>query len=304
MINILSALIPVFSLIMIGYFFKKIKFPSYEFWPMADKLTYYVLMPSLLVYKLSSASLEGQNTFSLVLTALLTITVILFILILVNKISPNKADSFTSIMQGTIRFNTYVFLALASSLYEDTGLIFAAIILTFVIPFINIICISIFALYLNENKLTLKFLLKSIFTNPLILACIIGGLINFMKIPLPQMLENTLAILSAAALPLGLLSVGFALTLRDISKIKNQILLSSILKLMITPIIMYLFTLFFDMNQQSTIILMIFAVLPTAPSAFVFARQFGGDIKLMSAIITIQTLISSVFIIIVLNIFL
>ncbi len=57
--HIISALIPIFLLILIGYLFKRIKFPSNEFWANADKLTYYVLMPSLLVYKLSTASLDA-----------------------------------------------------------------------------------------------------------------------------------------------------------------------------------------------------------------------------------------------------
>ena len=59
--HIFSALIPVFGLILIGYFFKKIRFPSHEFWPMADKLTYFVLMPSLLIYKLSDAKFDANS---------------------------------------------------------------------------------------------------------------------------------------------------------------------------------------------------------------------------------------------------
>ena len=37
-------------------------------------------------------------------------------------------------------------------------------------------------------------------------------------------------------------------------------------------------------------ILVLFVVLPTAPSAFILARQLGGNVVLMSSIITIQTL--------------
>lgn len=80
MIHIFTALIPIFSLIMIGYFFKRIKFPSHDFWPQADKLTYYILMPSLLIYKLSTATLNSSNSISYILTALITIFIVLLIL--------------------------------------------------------------------------------------------------------------------------------------------------------------------------------------------------------------------------------
>jgi len=301
MTHILSALIPVFSLIVIGYFFKRIKFPSYEFWPLADKLTYHVLMPALLIYKLSSASLEQENSFEFVLSALLTISLVLFVLILINKFYKVAGSSFSSMVQGGVRFNTYVFLALADSIYGDEGLVLAAIILTFIIPFINVICISIFALYVNENKLSLMYLLKSILTNPLIIACLIGGSINFISLELPLVINKILEILSSAALPLGLLSVGFGLIIRDMNSLKFEITITTIVKLIITPLIMYFISQIFSLNSQMTAILIIFAVLPTAPSSFVLARQLGGDITLMSSVITVQTLLSAFFIIYVLK---
>lgn len=303
MIHIFTALIPIFSLIMIGYFFKKIKFPSREFWPQADKLTYYILMPSLLIYKLSTASLSNPNSLSFVLTGLITITFVFLILILLNKFFKFDNSAFTSIMQGGIRFNTYVFLALADSIFGDEGLVLAAILMTFVIPFINILCISTFALYVNDSRLTFIYLLKSIVTNPLIIACFIGGLINFSGFELNIIVNKILAIISSAALPLGLLSVGFGLVIREIKSSKSEIFVSNFAKLVLTPIIMYLIAKFFGLSDLMISILLMFAVLPTAPSSFVLARQLGGDISMMSSIITVQTLLSVAFIIFVLQFF-
>ncbi len=303
MIHIFTALIPIFSLIMIGYFFKRIKFPSYEFWPQADKLTYYILMPSLLIYKLSTASLNSTNSINFVLTALLTIFIVLLILMLLNKFLKFQEDSFTSIVQGGIRFNTYVFLALADAVLGDSGIVLAAILLTFVIPFINVLCISIFAFYISQNKLTFVYLLKSILTNPLIIGCFIGGSINFLGINLPVIFENTIQILGQAALPMGLLSVGFGLVLKEMKASKKDIFTSSFAKLLITPIIMFIIAKYFNLDDTMISVLLIFSVLPTAPSSFVLARQLGGNIPLMSSIITVQTLISTLFIIAVLNYF-
>lgn len=303
MIDILTALIPIFSLIMIGYFFKKIKFPSHDFWPQADKLTYYILMPSLLIYKLSTASINSTNSTNYVLTALITIFIVLLILFIFNKLLKFQVDSFTSIVQGGIRFNTYVFLALADAILGDNGIVLAAILLTFVIPFINILCISTFALYISQNKLTFMYFFKSIVTNPLIIACFIGGSINFLNIGIPVVLENTLDILGQAALPLGLLSIGFGLVLKEIKSSKKDIIVSSFAKHLLTPVIMFFIANAFSLDKEMIAVLLIFSVLPTAPSSFILARQLGGNISLMSSIITIQTLISSLFIIVVLNYF-
>ncbi|AXX90211.1 transporter [Arcobacter suis] len=301
--HIFSALIPVFGLILIGYFFKRIKFPSHEFWPQADKLTYYILMPALLIYELSNASLNSKNSFSFVMAALLAIFFTMIILIIINKIKPTNASSFTSVIQGGIRFNTYVFLALSGAIFGKEGLILSAIILTFTIPFINVLCITIFALYVSNDKLHFLYLIKSIITNPLIVACVIGGTINFIGIEFPVVINNTLAILSKAALPMGLLSVGFGLVIKEISSFKSELIISSFAKHLIMPILIFIFAKYFELDNMMISILVLFAVLPTAPSSFILARQLGGNMGLMSSIITVQTLLSALFIIIFLKIF-
>ena len=300
---IFSALIPVFALILIGYFFKRIKFPSHEFWPQADKLTYYVLMPALLIFKLSNASLEAQNSFGFILSALLAIFFTMIVLMIVNKIKPSNPAAFTSVVQGGIRFNTYVFLAISGSILGDTGLVLSAIILTFAIPFINILCVTIFALYSDNSKLDFMYLIKSIIKNPLIIGCVVGGAINFFAIPIHVSLGNLLEILSKAALPLGLLSIGYALVLKDLKSAKKDMFISCLAKFIILPLFIYFFGKMFGLDDIMISILVLFSVLPTAPSSFILARQLGGDISLMTSIITVQTLASAFFIIIFLKMF-
>ena len=301
MIHIYTAVIPIFSLILIGYLLKKIKFPSYEFWPLADKLTYYILMPSLLVYKLSTSSLDSFNNLYFVSTGLIAISILFCMLVLVNYYFKFKPDAFTSIVQGGVRYNTYILLALVDSLYGDTGLALAAILMMFAIPLINVICVSTFAFYIDENKFNILNLFSSIAKNPLIIACVLGGGLNFLNIKLHISIENTISIISSAALPLGLLSVGFGLIMKDVSSSIKEILVSSIAKLIIMPLIILTIASYFKLSSQMISILVIFAVLPTAPSAFVLARQLKGDVTLMASLITIQTLVSSLIILLVLN---
>ena len=300
--HIFSALVPVFGLILIGYLFKRISFPSHEFWPMADKLTYFILMPALLIYKLSNAKFEA-NSVSFVLASLIAIFLTMIILIIVNKITPTKNSSFTSIVQGGIRFNTYVFLAISGSIFGDTGLVLSAIILTFAIPFINILCVTIFALYSDNSKLDFMYLIKTIIKNPLIIGCVVGGAINFFAIPIHVSLGNLLEILSKAALPLGLLSIGYALVLKDLKSAKKDMFISCLAKFIILPLFIYFFGKMFGLDDIMISILVLFSVLPTAPSSFILARQLGGDISLMTSIITVQTLASAFFIIIFLKMF-
>ncbi len=291
--NIIEALLPIFFLIILGYFFKRIKFPNEEFWASSDKFTYYVLFPALLIYKLSTASLEGIDGFNFILSAFLTMIVLTLALMLFNRfIKKFKGDAFTSIYQGAIRFNTYVFLALVDAIFGDSGLVLAALLMTFMIPLINIFCISIFSIYAASNKITVKSFMLSIVKNPLIMGCVVGGFLNFFGITLFTPLEKTLGILSSAALPLGLLSVGVGLHLSSIKEAKLELILAIIVKLVVYPLAIYFIGQALGITGLALLVLVVFGSMPTASSAYILARQLGGDLKLMSAVITMQTLLS------------
>jgi len=290
--HIVNTLIPIFSLILIGYFFKHLKFPSIDFWPMADKFTYYVLMPSLITYKLALANIDLSITVGLVSTALMSIFVVFISLLVLNYFIKFENKAFTSIVQGGIRFNSYVLLAFVDSVYGDKGLVFAAIVMAFVIPFINVLCISTFALFVRHGKFSLLTFLKTIVKNPLILACVVGGSINASGLEVPLVVLKSLSILSNAALPIGLLSVGVGLEFKYLHSAKKELFVSALAKLVYFPIVIYTIGNLCGLSHQMLAIAVIFGAMPTAVSGYMLARELGGDTTLMASIITLQTLLS------------
>lgn len=288
--DIITTLIPIFSLILLGYWFKWTKFPSVDFWPMADKFTYYVLMPALLVYKLASTPVALDEAVNLVATALISITLVFFILIALNVLFRFEGKAFTSILQGGIRFNTYVLLAFVGSVYGDSGLVLAAIVIAFVIPYINILCISSFALYTQKGNFSYKSFIKTILKNPLILACALGGGLNIADISLPVTIMKSLDIISGAALPMGLLSVGVGLEFKYLRLAKKELFVSTFAKLVLFPVLIYGVGTLMNLGGVMMSIAVIFGSMPTAVSAYILARQLGGDTRLMASIITVETL--------------
>ncbi len=291
--NILISLVPIFLLIIIGYILKKFTFPSLEFWEYSDKFTYYILFPALFIFKLSTAKITNIDGISFVFALFCAIFILSAILIIFSKIFFSfSGKSFTSIYQGVIRFNSYVFLALSGVIFKDDGLVLAALLMTFAIPLINILCILIFSIYTTNNKIRLNSILSLIIKNPLIVSCIIGGFLNFFDIRLFLPLEKTLQLLGGAALPLGLLSVGVGLHIEHIKEIKSELFVSLFFKLVLFPIVMFFIAGFFALDYKTTAFLVLFSALPTASSSYILARELGGDLKLMSAIISLQTIVS------------
>lgn len=289
---ILNTLLPIFLLISLGYLFKHLKFPDENFWRHLDRFNYFVLFPALLFYKLSTANIKNIVNFDFIITTVLALTAISILVILLNKILKFENSAFTSIYQGTIRFNTYVFLALTDALLSPEGFVAGLLLMTFIIPLINVLCISVFSIYVPKNKITIVSFFKSVIKNPLIVACIFGGTFSLLGLSFPLLIENTLTILTSAALPLGLLSVGVGLHLMAIRKTKMAVMVASIGKLIILPLIMYFMCLGFNITDETMVLLILFAAMPTASSAYVLARELGGDLQLISSIISIQVVLS------------
>jgi predicted permease len=59
----------------------------------------------------------------------------------------------------------------------------------------------------------------------------------------------------------------------------------------------------FGLDGIEALVLVIFFVIPTAPTSYVLTRQFGGDATYMAGLVTAQTLVSVLSIPLVLLIF-
>ena len=290
---IANALGPVFLLILFGALLRRINFPGAEFWPGIERLTYYVAFPALLVHRLALADFSNADfgRFSVVICAAVFLTSAL-VWLLKPWASRNAAD-FTSLFQGAIRFNTYIGLAVASALFGDPGLVIAAIAVAIMIPLVNILCVITFTVAIESNGKHPGDVLKGLLTNPLIVACLLGVALNISSVGLGGVwIEEFLARLGAAALPLGLLSVGVALSLGTVRRDWPTIVLASLLKFGFFPALMLGLAIWLQLDVLSQQVLLLLACLPTASSAYILARQLGGNAVMMANIISAQTLLA------------
>ena len=101
-----------------------------------------------------------------------------------------------------------------------------------------------------------------------------------------------MGILSQAALPVGLLAVGFALNLRALRGAIAPLGWACVAKFLALPLVALMLARIWGAEPLVTQVLILFAALPTASSSYILARQMGGDAPLMAGIITAQTLLA------------
>lgn len=289
--SIILALFPLVALIASGYLFKKYHFLSQDFWAGAEKLNYYILFPALLFNTLSTTKVDFQSLSTAIFAmffVVLLVAALMYVLRMFWNIQPAR---FGVHVQSLVRFNTYIGLALVASLFQKEGMAILVILLALCIPLVNVI--SVLALT-SKEQMAVKPVLIALLKNPLIVSCIVGGVVNFFNIPIWDGLSGLIKLFSASSLPLGLLCVGAALQFMQMKKDIVVLVADTFARLLAVPALAFVVCTWLGLPSLQTQILVVFFALPTASAAYILTKVLGGDSQLMAAVISFQTLCAAV----------
>ena len=288
---VLLALAPVFGLVLFGYGLRRINFPGDGFWPVSERLTYYVLFPALLLSGLSGRQFDGG---ALGLAAVLFGAVCLVAVGLWGLRSKlgMSGPAFSSMFQGAIRPNTYVGLSAAAAFLGPDWMTLSAAALLTLVPLVNVLCVLVLA-RCGDGDGGVGRVLIELARNPLILACVGGIALNWLGWRLPDAIHSWLATLGQAALPLGLLAVGAGLRFAEIGQRFRPTAVASLAHLVVLPLAAWTLSWPLGLDPTARTAALIYTAIPVSVSAFILARQMGGDHKAMAVIITVQTMLSA-----------
>jgi predicted permease len=282
--SIVTILLPDFSLILFGALLMRITNWGGEFWTGLEKLIYFVLFPALLFYSTSRAPLDFGTTGRVLQIALAATIAGVLLGWLAKPMFKVGPMIFESGVQTAFRFNSYIALAAASRL-DATQAATMALIIGFAVPLTNMA--SVHAL-VKQNGGLLRELLK----NPLLLATLAGVCFNLLGLHLPEVASVILSRLGNASLALGLIAVGAGLRLTGLHASKGIAAYFMFVKLVAVPAVAYGLGRWLALPHAQLQLVVLFAALPTASSAYVLAVRMGGNGPLVAFLISAGTLIS------------
>ena len=220
--------------------------------------------------------------------AVVIILIAALALSLTRRARPAPAARFGPVLQGTVRFNTYLGLAILATLSGPAGIERAALYLAIAVPLVNVL--SIMALTEAGQARTPLSMLRTMARNPLILACLGGIAMALTGWGLPFGTGRFLDLVAQASLPLGLLCVGAALQPAALRRDGLTLATTAGLRLLLMPLLAALIARAFGLTGTEALVLVVFSAIPTAPTSYVLTRQLNGDGTLMAGIVTSQTL--------------
>ena len=291
MSGVLASLVPVFAVILLGRLLKRGWLVAESFWQSAEAITFYIFFPALLISNTAQAKLRGDEVAPMLAALLAGILVMAALTFALRRPLRLDGPAFTSLLQGAIRPNIYVGLAAAQALFGREGLALLSVAVAFAVPMVNVI--SVLALLrwaAPGSRFGARSILLPLLGNPLIVSCVIGLSFNVAGIGLPPLVGPLLEILGRASLPIGLLAVGAGLDLTAIGAASRTVVVASALKLLLLPALTVALCLAFAATPSATAIAALYAALPGSASAYVMARQMGGNAPILAGVITLTTI--------------
>jgi predicted permease len=279
------ALLPDFALILLGAGLRRTLHLGDHFWNGLEKLVYYVMFPALLFSGLVKTRIDWTAAGPM-LEVVAVATGAGMLLGLGARLLPISPVAFASQYQCAFRFNSYIGLALAGTLYGIPGIAAMGVAIGLMVPPVNIVAIWTLARH-GEARVW-----RELARNPLILATLAGLAANLGGFEPPTGLLDFLGRLAQAAVVLGLLAVGAGLRLTAADRAANHATAAYLLavKMLAVPAIALLLIRGTGLDGLYADIALIFCALPTASSAYILAQRMGGDGSGVARLISAGTL--------------
>jgi hypothetical protein len=289
MTALLDAFVPAIGLIVFGQLLRRRAAVSAAFWPDAERLVFFVFLPALLVAATAGVDLARLPVAPIAGTLAASLAIGTAVAALLWPITGRDWPAMTSAVQGAIRFNNLVGFALAAPLHGSDGIAIAGIVVGLMVAMINLITVAMFAAGGGRRFDPLAFAAQ-LARNPLLVACVAGFALNLAGIGLPPGIGPILRALGQGAVALGLMAVGAALSPQGLGQRPLLQAACGAIKLGLLPAITWACGRALGLGGVPLSITVLFMALPTASSAYIMARQMGGDAPLMAAITTTQHL--------------
>jgi len=304
MTPILAGVLPVFALIALGWSLKASKAMPAETWRPIERLVYFVLYPGFLIPAIWKAELSGLSAGTLSLATVAGVSAVGAACVALKPLLKVSGPTFTSVFQGATRWNAFVFLPVVGAVFGEAGLALGAVVMSALIPFINVIAVLVMTRW-GEGQAGRdpRALARSMFTNPVLVSCLIGLALNLLNAPLIPGLFGALELLGDAALPMGLIIAGAGLSFRDAASRPWTIGLVTAAKLLALPLAMWGFARLFGGDALVQGVALCCGATPAAAASYVMARQMGGDAPLMAGIVAFTTVGSALTIPLLLAVF-
>lgn len=253
------------------------------------RVVFYVFSPILIFDLLIQNQLKMGEAAVVIAFAFSFILMMGALALIIGYFLKLERSALISILITTMFANTGNYgLPLVSFAFGEQALSYAGI------YFVTTTCMfyTLGVLFASLGHMNFKESALGLFKVPTMYAVLLAVLVNLWGISIPVPINRAIELASGGTIPLMLILLGLQLTHLELSSNLRALQLSVSLRLLIAPLAALLFAALFglqDFTRQGSVTQ---ASMPSMVSATVLATEYDLDVKLVTAIVFISTLLS------------
>ena len=288
----LNATIPIFLLMVLGVFFRKVGLLKENMINGLNQFVFKATLPVLLFGDLAkqdfSKAWDGKFVEFCFMATLLSISLVA----LMSMALKDKSQR-GEFIQGAYRSSAAILgIAFITNIYGNSGM--APLMIIGSVPLYNIMAVLVLSFTKpGQNGMSpelLKKTLKGIVTNPIILGILAGALWSLLRLPMPTILSKTVSNLGSLTTPLGLMTMGAAFNWGEAKTGMGPAFVASFMKLFGLCTLFLPVAVLLAFREAELIAILVMLGSSTTVSSYVMARNMGHSGVLSSSIVAITTL--------------
>ncbi|MFD1805837.1 AEC family transporter [Pasteurella oralis] len=287
----MSVTLPTVLMLLLGIVLQRRRIVDDKFTGQATKIIFNITLPILLFLNITGNPVDFRSQL-LPIAASFTGTLLLFLIaeFIAAKFIAEKQERGTFV-QGVYRGNNGILgLALCINAYGDAGLAPASIYAAATIFLFNVLGVITLSRSFADGRVSFWEIVKNVVKNPLIIAIVLGYIVNGIELQFPKTLQTTGNYLASMTLPLALICAGASVKFKGIASSSRTVIWGSIGRVIIAPIFMVCIGKLFGLSGMNMGILFLMAATPMATIAYAMVRGMGGSGTSAANIIALTTL--------------
>ncbi len=291
----INVILPILILVLLGILLKRIEIVGESFCASADKVVFKLALPMMLFREVATASIVSSPDASFLLLVFITVTAVFLAASLLTPLFIKDRAKCGAFVQGICRSNFVILsVPLLEGMFGEAGSKMVAVVIPLVIIMFNaysVVVLSVFAPKEKQLTLlqTLRKILFNVFTNPLIIAVVLGLPFMLFSWEMPLSISKSVAYISNMATPLALLSLGASFSLSSLRCNLRLALTAALTKTLMLPAVMCTIAALLGVRGIPLGITLVLFGSPTAVSSYIMAKNMGSDHDLAGQILLFTT---------------
>lgn len=284
----LEITLPVFLMVILGIVLRRRNMIDDAFIAVSSKLVFNLALPALMFIAVATADLEVASHWPLIIFSVAAAVLAAAVAFVWASLSGHAGAVHGAFVQSAFRSNLgIVGLALCIAAFGSEGAALGALILAVVTPVYNLLSVWVLGRHQAENWTEH---LVNIARNPLVLALFAALILQWLEIPLPDIIHQTGRWLGQMALPLALIGSGGSISQQLRGSFSGTVRQIVLLKLILLPAIVLTGAAACGFRGTEIGVIALMFASPTAAAAFVMAKAMNSDALLTARAIALTTL--------------